>query len=105
MDCMTRNSIRQKFPIRPAALLAGWLALLFAMPATAMDYDCMMEPSRLIDVRSTVKGRIQDIKVERSEFVTAGQPLVVFESDVEQASLELARARMEREAELKSSQI
>jgi RND family efflux transporter MFP subunit len=68
-----------------------------------MDYDCMMEPHRVVDVRSTINGRIDAIKVERSDFVKEGEPLVVFESKVEQASVNLAQARVEMDAELKSS--
>jgi RND family efflux transporter MFP subunit len=81
------------------------LILAVAVPAAAMDYDCMMEPHRVVDVRSTINGRIETINVERSDFVTQGQPLVIFESQVEQASVDLARARVEMEAELKSSNV
>jgi RND family efflux transporter MFP subunit len=79
------------------------LALVISAPAFAFEYDCMMEPHRVVEVKSTVNGRIESIKVERSDFVKAGEPLVIFESDVERASVELARARMEMQAELSSS--
>jgi RND family efflux transporter MFP subunit len=84
-------------------LLACGLALAVSVPAFAFEYDCMMEPHRVVEVKSTVNGRIESIQVERSDFVKTGQPLVVFESDVERASVELARARMEMQAELSSS--
>ena len=84
-------------------LLACGLVLAISVPANAFEYDCMMEPHRVVEVKSTVNGRIESIQVERSDFVKAGQPLVVFESDVERASVELARARMEMQAELSSS--
>ena len=84
-------------------LLVGSLALLPAVPAVAFDYDCMMEPHRIVEIKSTVQGRIEKINVERSDFVTKGQPLVVFESDVETATVELARAKVEMQAELSSS--
>ena len=98
MDVVWHNKIRNM-------TLAGCLSLAAAVPAMAMDYDCMMEPHRVVEVRSTVNGRIENIQVERSETVKQGQPLVVFESHVEQASVDLARARVEMEAELKSSNV
>ncbi|UCC57508.1 MAG: efflux RND transporter periplasmic adaptor subunit [Gammaproteobacteria bacterium] len=73
--------------------------------ATALGYDCLMEPHRTVEVKSAIDGRIEVINVERSDFVTAGQPLVVFESDVEKASVELARAKTEMKAEYNSSKV
>ncbi|MGB5260439.1 MAG: efflux RND transporter periplasmic adaptor subunit [Gammaproteobacteria bacterium] len=99
-----RNSMSRRDTLtRWARRVAGCLVLSVAVPAAAMDYDCMMEPHRVVDVRSTINGRIEAINVERSDFVKQGEPLVIFESQVEQASVELARARVEMEAELKSS--
>ena len=42
---------------------------------TALEYDCMMEPHRVVEVKSAVDGKIEEINVERSDYVTAGQPL------------------------------
>ena len=84
-------------------LLACGLVLAISVPANAFEYDCMMEPHRVVEVKSTVNGRIESIQVERSDFVKAGEPLVIFESEVEKASVVLARARREMQAELSSS--
>jgi RND family efflux transporter MFP subunit len=65
----------------------------------------MMEPHRVVEVKSAVDGRIETINVERSDFVSEGQPLVVFESEVEKATVELARAKLEMRAELDSSKV
>ncbi len=83
-------------------LLSG---LLLPALATAIGYDCLMEPHRTVEVKSALDGRIEVINVERSDFVTAGQPLVVFESDVEKATVELARAKTEMKAEYNSSKV
>jgi len=79
--------------------------LLLPGAVMAFEYDCMMEPYRVIEVKSAVDGRIETINVERSDFVTEGQPLVVFESDVEKATVALARAKLEMKAELNSSKV
>ena len=94
---MKNNSYKQMLALLPGLLLAG--------AATAFEYDCLMEPYRIVEVKSAVDGRIEVINVERSDFVTAGQPLVVFESDVEKATVELARAKHEMQAEYNSSRV
>jgi RND family efflux transporter MFP subunit len=79
--------------------------LLLPGTVTAFEYDCMMEPYRVVEVKSAVKGRIETINVERSDYITAGQSLVVFEADVEKATVELARAKLDMTAELNSSRV
>jgi len=80
-------------------------ALALSVPAMASDYDCLMEPYRTVEIRSSVDGRIESINFERSDTVKAGQPLVVFESEVEKATVELARAKAAMTAELNSSKV
>lgn len=98
------NSYNRAYGL-PFRLVATVFALAVAGPAQAFDYDCMMEPNRIVEVKSTVNGRIESINVERSDLVKKGQPLVIFESEVEKASVDLARARMEMVSELKSSKV
>jgi RND family efflux transporter MFP subunit len=86
-------------------LLVLLLGFLLSGVVTAFEYDCMMEPYRVVEIKSTVNGRIETINVERSDYITAGQSLVVFESDVEKATVELARAKLSMTAELSSSKV
>jgi len=58
-----------------------------------LNLACIIEPNRIVEIGSPVKGLIQDIPVERADRVEKGQILVVLESSVEQASVELARKR------------
>ena len=54
---------------------------------------CIIEPNRIVEIGSPVRGLIQEIPVERADRVEKGQTLVVLESQVEQAAVELARKR------------
>jgi RND family efflux transporter MFP subunit len=54
---------------------------------------CIIEPNRIVEIGSPVRGLIQEIPVERADRVVKGQTLVVLESRVEQASVDLARDR------------
>lgn len=67
------------------------------------ELDCLVEPHMVVEVSSPVSGVIQAIYVDRSDVVQQGQKLVELESAVEQASVELARARAAMDGEVKSS--
>lgn len=85
--------------------LNGLLLALLAIPAMAGDIpemDCLIEPHLVVDVNSSVVGKIETIAVEKSDLVEKGQTLVELESDVERATVELAKARVEMDAELRT---
>lgn len=57
------------------------------------ELDCVIEPSEVADLGSGVPGVLEQVLVDRSDPVTAGQTLAALESGVEQASVDLAGAR------------
>lgn len=61
--------------------------------ARAAPYECLIEPAQLVELRSPVEGLIDKIKVQRGDPVKQGQVLVELQSDVERATMELARYR------------
>jgi RND family efflux transporter MFP subunit len=69
--------------------------------------DCVVEPSDLVEVRSSVRGRIKRIPVERGDPVQAGDLLVELDSRVETAAVEAARAQaqMTSEVELRAARV
>jgi len=70
----------------------------------AAQYDCVTEPSRTVEVRAAVDGRIAEIVVDRGDAVTAGQVLIRLDSGVEQANLELARFRATMQGAIRSAE-
>jgi len=70
--------------------------------ARSESFECLIKPHVDADVGSQVEGIIDDLKVDRGDFVEQGQELVTLESSVEKASVELARARAEMEPQLES---
>ena len=62
--------------------------------------DCVINPSVVADLGSGVPGILSDIRVDRSDFVKAGDVVARLDSGVESAALELARARAELDAEV-----
>jgi RND family efflux transporter MFP subunit len=85
--------------------LGGILLVLQASSAMAgaiPEMDCMIEPHLVVDVNSSVVGKIDTIAVEKSDLVEKGQTLVELESDVERATVDLADARVKMDAELRT---
>lgn len=86
------------------ASLAGLCALV-AMPVRAApEFDCVIEPRQVVEIRSTVEGLIERIAVDRGDTVTRGQLLVQLDAAVERASVELARQRVELEGAIRSGE-
>jgi len=85
-------------------LLAAMLSCSAAVNADAEVFDCLIEPHQVVEVNSSVQGKIENILVRRSDLVEKGQLLVELESDVERATVELARAHTDMDSELKIRQ-
>lgn len=88
---------------RPAILAAALLAAgatLAQQPATApspvppaagrQEFDCLIEPNQVVELRSPVVGLLQQVHARRGELVRTGQLLVTIESSVEQSAVAAA---------------
>ena len=67
--------------------------------------DCVIQPYRVVDLGSPVSGVIGEVLVDRSDYVVKGQEVALIEDRVEQATVELARARAKLDAQLQSEQV
>lgn len=65
---------------------------------------CVMKPYMEVSVGTPVEDIIQTVTVDRGDWVTKGQPIVMLESSVEEATVALAKAKAEAEATIKSTQ-
>ncbi len=65
-------------------------------------FECVLEPWEVVELGSPVTGVIDALHVERSEFVEAGQVVAELESGVEEAAMQLARARGEMQGEVRA---
>jgi RND family efflux transporter MFP subunit len=94
----------KKCKARLISLRLVQIAMLL-MPAStiaAADFDCLIEPNKVVDVSSAVEGVVQRFHVERSDFVEQDQLVVELESGVEIAAVNKARARSQMQGELNS---
>lgn len=88
--------------------LAPWLAMLvlpWSLPAdAARNFECLIEPLQVVELRSPVEGLIAKIHVQRGDRVKRGQNLVELESDVERSGVEVARYRSQMDGRIAASQ-
>jgi len=69
------------------------LAWLGSGVAVAEEFDCMIEPRQLLEIRSPIEGLIDTVEVDRGDLVTKGQVLAVLDTAVDRVAAEIARQR------------
>lgn len=93
-------------PVKAWVFLAIGIVLwgLIRTPAFGGDLPCVLKPHMEVSVGTPVEDIIQTVAVERGDWVTAGQPIVMLESSVEEATVALTKAKAEAGATIKSTQ-
>jgi RND family efflux transporter MFP subunit len=71
--------------------------------AGAAPFDCLIEPSQVIEVRTPVEGLIDKVHVQRGDTIRRGQALVELLSSVERSTAESARYRSQMEGQISSA--
>ena len=90
--------------VRSTLVVCGVWCGLITTSAFGGDLACIMKPYLEISVGTPVGDIIQTVTVERGDWVTVGQPIVMLESSVEEATVALAKAKAEAESTIKSTQ-
>lgn len=75
--------------------MTGLVLACAAGIASAREFDCMIEPAQVVEVRSPVVGLIEKIHVQRGSIVKKGDSLVTIDSGVESSAAASARFRSE----------
>jgi RND family efflux transporter MFP subunit len=93
--------------VRLATGLAACLMIVGAGKAGAQatgipELDCVIEPQQVVKLSTPVVGVIARIDVDRGDVIKKGQDLGKLEDGVEQANLNLARARATNESGIKA---
>lgn len=70
----------------------------------AGEFDCIIEPSKTVDVRAASEGLIEKIWVDRGDMVKTGQVLVTLDSGVERAATESARYRSTMQGKIRTGE-
>ncbi|MBL8378812.1 MAG: efflux RND transporter periplasmic adaptor subunit [Burkholderiales bacterium] len=75
-----------------------------ANPAPPLRVGCLIQPESIAEVGSPVIGAVETLHVERGDLVRRGQVLATLKADVERASLSIAQARAQSDAEVQAAQ-
>ncbi len=87
-------------------LLAGLTIAIgtCASGALAADFDCMIEPAQVVEVRSPVIGLLEKVHVKRGQSVRRGDLLVTIESSVESSAASTAQYKAQTTGALAQAQ-
>jgi len=77
-----------------------WGVLWGPLLAAAAGFECLVEPSQTVELRSAVDGLIDQVLVQRADRVRKGQALVELQSKAEKAALDSARFRSEMQGQI-----
>ena len=82
--------MKARYPYTVAtALLAVVTAPVLAQP----DFECIIQPRQVLEIRSPIEGLIQRVHVDRGQSVRRGQVLATIDDSVERVAAEGARHR------------
>lgn len=71
----------------------GVVCLLISIDARGADFECMLEPTRSVELGSPTVAVVKRLHVNRGDRVRKGQLLVELEADAELSAMEAARLR------------
>ena len=92
-------------PVRGVVLHIMMMAMISGLGwAEPIVIEGLIEPYMIVNVGSPVRGILESVKVDRGDMVKKGQVLATLESDVERATMTLARARAEMEQTVRAGE-
>lgn len=84
----------------PIADLASGGSSLAAERVLQEEFDCVIDPARVVKLGSPVTGILAEVLVNRGDIVKSGEIVARMDMDVEQVSVEVDRLRAESTAEI-----
>ncbi|MGE3710747.1 MAG: efflux RND transporter periplasmic adaptor subunit [Hyphomicrobiaceae bacterium] len=101
-----RKNLRAILPAGAALVL--WLVSAMAPGGPGMaaerviqkEFDCVIDPARVVKLGSPVTGILAEVLVNRGDIVKSGEIVARMDMDVEQVSVEVDRLRAESTAEI-----
>lgn len=70
--------------------------------AVGAEFDCVIEPKQVLELRSPIEGLIVRVNVDRGDYVRKGQELAVLDTRVDQVQAEIANQRAHMEGAMQS---
>ena len=90
-----------KTTIHCVVMLAA--AALGTLAHAGQPLVCLIQPSKIAEVGTSVIGVIESLNVERGDTVRKGQVIAVLRNDVERAALDVAKSKAQAEADVQAA--
>ena len=76
----------------------------YATPALAAEFDCVIEPKQVLEIRSPLEGLVLRVNADRGQVVKKGQELAVIDTSVDRAQAAIDKFRSELEGAVRSGE-
>lgn len=93
--------------LRQRALAAGPLliaGLVTSSLVQAGEFDCIIEPRQVLEIRSPLEGLVERVLVDRGDRVRKGQVLAELDTSVDRVQADIARHKSEMEGAIRSGE-
>jgi RND family efflux transporter MFP subunit len=87
-----------------AGLVLVMLILMLPGISRADEFDCIIEPRQVLELRSPIEGLIETVEVNRGDLVHEGQVLAVLDTAVDQVAAEMARQRSHMKGAIRAAE-
>ncbi len=87
-------------PLKALLLLSAAITMTATHAAEPTEFDCMIEPTQVVEIRSPVVGILQQVPVRRGQTLRKGDVLATIESSVERSAAASANFRAEAQGAL-----
>lgn len=96
--------IRLKYTARAIPVVVALAALAQTPSGTfAAEFDCVIQPRQVLEIRSPLEGLLERVTVERGDRVRKGQEVAFVDTSVERVLAEAAKYRSETEAGIRGA--
>jgi RND family efflux transporter MFP subunit len=83
-------------------MVLGPIFVGISTSAAGAEFDCVIEPRQVLELRSPIEGLIERVNVDRGDYVRKGQELVVLDTGVDQVQAAIAKHRAQMEGAVRS---
>lgn len=88
----------------PRSVIGFVLCAGVSAAALGAEFDCVIEPRQVLELRSPIEGLIERVNVDRGDYVKKGQELAVLDTAVDRVQAAIAKQRSQMEGAVRSGE-
>lgn len=96
----------ERNPMKPpfVVLILLGISAVNTTSSEAAEFDCIIEPRQVLEIRSPLEGLIETMHVDRGDLVSKGQILAELDTSVDRAQAAMAKHRFEMQGAIRSGE-